>query len=1177
MICPVCSAENDAGSKFCNECGSALASGCPSCGAQNKPGARFCNECGSALSSVGTTTPAPAAAAAPPAPQQAERKLVSVLFADIVGFTPFAEERDAEEVRDTLSRYFDLCTDIVTRYGGTIEKFIGDAVMAVWGAPVAFEDDAERAVRAALDLIQSVPALGEGVQARAGVLTGEAAVTIGATNQGMVAGDMVNTAARLQSVAEAGSVLVGEATMRAASNAIVFEEAGEQQLKGKVAPVPAWRAVRVVAERGGRNRSEGLEAPFVGRAAELKLLKDMLHATGEEKRVRLVSVMGPAGIGKSRLAWELLKYIDGLMETVYWHSGRSPAYGDGITFWALGEMVRSRAGLVEADDEAVTREKIRESVASLVPDEAQRGLVEKSLLTLLGFDSGVPADQLFGAWRTFFERISEQGTVALVFEDTHFADSGLLDFIDHMLEWSRGHPIYIVTLSRPELLEKRADGGAGKRNFTSTYLDPLPAEQMRELLAGLAPGLPDAAVANIVERADGIPLYAVETVRMLVADGRLQLADGVYVPSGDLTQLAVPETLTALISSRLDALDPQDRSLIHDAAVLGQSFSAEALAAVSGRPEAEIQSSLSGFVRRELLTRDVDERSAQLGQYVFMQALIREVAYNTLSRKDRKGRHLAAARYFESLGSDELASVLAGHYMSAQHNAAEGPEADALAAQARIALRAAAERAASLGANDQAVAFLEQAVSVTNDPAERGALLERAAFVCGITTRFDKALGLSQQAIDIYRGLGDRLGAARASGVHAFQLLNARRSQEALDFTQAALAEFQDLWPDPVIARLKLNAARAHGDHDQREISLALSDEAIIVAERVNEPDLLARALLAKGSTLASMGRLHEGVALIRAGLQVARDNDLTDDLLAALTLLGFHLGEVDNEAAMDSYREGLEVARGVGHRAFVLQFINNMGYSGYIVGEWDEALAAMDEVLAGDVEISSRIWVWSNELIIRAARGEAIDDKLDELDALVAEHGNERLGVPVLDPKATLAQSRGDGKNARRHWLEIADKWSTQAAPAIYQAARLALWDGDLDTLRTDLAAIDATGFHGPVIEARRQTIQAGIAALQGNGRQATELFLNALSSWRRLKITWEEALTGLDMARVLDPSTPEVAATAESTRQIFERLGAQPYLEMLDKALARSSTPVRPSPQPVDQIVVEATAEAT
>ena len=305
------------------------------------PGAKFCQECATPLTATATAPAAPTPVTATETPG-AERKLVTVLFADLVGFTPFAEERDAEDVRETLNRYFDLAREVIGRYGGTVEKFIGDAVMAVWGAPTTHEDDAERAVRAALELVDAVPALGATIQARAGVLTGEAAVTIGATNQGMVAGDLVNTASRLQGVAQPGTVLVGGSTHRATSAAIAYEEAGEQTLKGKQAPVEAWRAVRVVGERGGRNRSEQLEAPFVGRREELRLLKDLFHATGREKLLRVVSVIGPAGIGKSRLAWEFLKYVDGLVETVYWHSGRSPAYGEGITFWALGEMIRER-------------------------------------------------------------------------------------------------------------------------------------------------------------------------------------------------------------------------------------------------------------------------------------------------------------------------------------------------------------------------------------------------------------------------------------------------------------------------------------------------------------------------------------------------------------------------------------------------------------------------------------------------------------------------------------------------------------------------------------------------------------------------------------------------------------------------------------------------------------------
>ena len=335
---------------------------------------------------------------------QAERRLVTVLFADLVGFTPFAEERDAEEVRETLTRYFDLASEVIARYGGSVEKFIGDAVKAMWGAPVAHEDDAERAVRAGLELVDVVRSLGPEIQARVGVLTGEAAVTLGATNQGMVAGDLVNTAARLQSVAAPGTVLVGEATYRAGSSAIAFESLGQQALKGKSSPVPAWRALRVVAQRGGQGRAEGLEPPFVGREEELRLLKDALDATGREQRVRLVSITGPAGIGKSRLAWEFEKYLDGVVENVLWHRGRSPSYGEGIAFWALGEMVRRRAGLLETDDEATARGRLAATVAQYVPGEEDRRWVEPALLALLGLEPA-PAggrDALFAGWRLFF-------------------------------------------------------------------------------------------------------------------------------------------------------------------------------------------------------------------------------------------------------------------------------------------------------------------------------------------------------------------------------------------------------------------------------------------------------------------------------------------------------------------------------------------------------------------------------------------------------------------------------------------------------------------------------------------------------------------------------------------------------------------------------------------------------
>jgi len=332
VTCTSCGAQNDPGRKFCLECGTPLALVCPACGSPNPAVARFCGACGGRLSAESAASAASAGSAAAGAPgtagpasagATAERRLVSVLFADLAGFTALAEQSDLEDVRDLLSRYYDLARGMVERHGGTVEKFIGDAVMAVWGTPTSHEDDAERAVRAALEVVGAVRTLGPSLQARAAVVTGEAAVTLGAVSQGMVAGDMVNTASRLQAAAPAGVVLVGEATMHAAAGAIAFEEAGEQLLRGKTLPVLAWRALRVVAERGGRARSAALEPPFVGRDDELRLVKDLFHATARERRVRLVSITGQAGIGKSRLAWEFLKYVDGLVETVY--SSPAPA------------------------------------------------------------------------------------------------------------------------------------------------------------------------------------------------------------------------------------------------------------------------------------------------------------------------------------------------------------------------------------------------------------------------------------------------------------------------------------------------------------------------------------------------------------------------------------------------------------------------------------------------------------------------------------------------------------------------------------------------------------------------------------------------------------------------------------------------------------------------------------
>ncbi len=627
ITCHACRERTPAG-KFCIHCGAPTQQACPACGEPVVPGAKFCLECGAALSATGGPAPTPAAHA-----HVSERRLVSVLFADLVGFTTLSERRDMDEVRDLLSRYFDHSRILIERYGGTVEKFIGDAVMAVWGSPVAREDDAERAVRAALTLTQAISALGEDVgipelRVRAGVLTGNAAVDVGHEREGMVLGDTVNTASRLQSIAEPGTVLVDDITRRASEAAIAYEDAGSHQLKGREQPVRAWRALRVVAGAGGARRAAGLEAPFIGRDHELQAIIDAGEESSRDGRARHVAVVGEAGSGKSRLLWEFFKYLDGIEDTRWWHQGRCLSYGEGVAYWALAEMVRARARIAEEEDPASAREKLHQAVETHVPDERERRLVEPRLAHLLRLEERPDADRvdLFSGWRLFFERMATTDPVILAFEDLEWADSGLLDFIDYLLEWSAEFPILVLSLGRPDLRALRP-------SWETLSLGPLDPSAIAEMLEGLAPGLPDDLVADIGRRSEGIPLYAVETVRMLQDRGLLVQDGARYVVTGDVSNLEVPETLQALVASRLDGLTSAERSLLQDASVLGQSFTAAAAGALSDQPEGEVAAVLDGLVTKQILARDDDPRSPDRGQYVFMQALLRTVAYGTLSRR----------------------------------------------------------------------------------------------------------------------------------------------------------------------------------------------------------------------------------------------------------------------------------------------------------------------------------------------------------------------------------------------------------------------------------------------------------------------------------------------------------------------------------------------------------------
>ncbi len=1172
MNCPSCGSTSDAGRKFCAECGARLARACPACGTPNEPAARFCGECGGALVAAAYSgRPAPT----PDGPARAvavvaERRLVSVLFADLVGFTGLAEDRDPEAVRELLTRYFDLCREVISRYGGTVEKFIGDAVMAVWGAPVAHEDDAERAVRAALDLVDVVRGLGSAgsivVQARAAVLTGSAAVTVGATDQGLVAGDLVNTASRLQSVAPPGSVLVGEATYKATAEAIAYEPAGEQVLKGKTAPVEAWRARRVVAKIGGVGRAEGLEPPFVGRDQHLRLLKDLLHATGRERGLRFVSVTGAAGTGKSRLTWEFLKYIDGLVDTILWHQGRSPAYGEGITFCALGEMVRKRAGLAEGDDPETTRAKIASALDEYVSDEAERRWIEPKLLGLLGLEElrSVEREELFGAWRTFFERVSEHGTTVLVFEDIHWADQGLLDFIDHLAEWSIQSPILLVTLARPEFLDRHRAWGAGRRNFVALSLDPLADASMDELLSGIVPGLPQEARAALLARAEGIPLYAVETVRKLLLDGRLERSGDAFRPVGDLSHLEVPDTLHALIAARLDGLEPDQRSLLQDASILGQTFSVAALAGVTASDPVELEPRLRDLVRGEVLVQNRDPRSPERGQYGFVQALIREVAYGLLSRRDRRARHLAAARYFESLGDDELAGALATHYLDAYRASDEGAEADAVAGQARIALRAAAERAAALHSPTQALAYLEPAIGLSRDAHERAALLHLSGRASEAAGMLDAAEVSFREAIALYEEQDDWLSAARATESLGLMFALHGRASDSLAVLEPFMARTRDLADAPEVLHVGAALARASLFADQFPRALEVADQVLVAAERIDDVALVADAVITKGTALMYSSRYREGLVLLAGGLQLAEAHGLAQAELRARMNTSFMQVVDDPRQASATARAGLDRARRLGLRNWTVLLASNFVAAGFALGDWDALLALSDELLGTGAPLTTdQIEIVGVPMAVYAFRGEveAVADAAGRFETSLGSATASQEQTMAVEIRMFVELSGGRLDDVLAHDLTGAERQYGFHCHVL--AADAAVWSRDLGRVQVALAGIAALRPAGRWAAASRLAATAGAAALEGRAQESEAAYREALDGLRELGALRDVALVAMDrVAASADDGA--AAAAADEARQIWDRLRAGAMLDRLDALLAARAGRAHASPAP-------------
>jgi class 3 adenylate cyclase/tetratricopeptide (TPR) repeat protein len=1087
-----------------------------------------------------------------------------VLFADLVGFTGASERRDAEETRELLSRYFDSCRQVIERYGGTVEKFIGDAVMAVWGAPVAQEDDAERAVRAALELLSTVPELDPGLRARAGVLTGEAAVTLGASSEGMVAGDPVNTASRIQATAEPGSVLVGDSTKRATEAAIAYEDAGVHELKGKEEPVQLWRALRVVAGARGSQRSAGLEAPFVGRDRELRLVKELFHATGDEKRAQLVLVSGVAGIGKSRLAWEFEKYIDGLAADTFWHRGRCLSYGEGVAYWALAEMVRMRCGILEDEAAEPAREKLKLALSEYILDADEVAWVEPRLAHLLGLEDGAAGDEenLFSAWRILFERLADVSPTVLVFEDLQWADAGLLDFLEYLLDWSRNHPLYVLALARPEFAEQRSTW-AGKRSFTQLYLEPLAPSAMDDLLTGLVPGLPDDLRARILERAEGVPLYAVETVRMLLDRGLLAREANVYRPTGPVDQLEVPETLQALVAARLDGLAPEERRIVQDGAVLGKTFTAQGLAALSGVPAHELEPLLASLLRKEILAVQADPRSPERGQYSFLQDIVKRVAYETLARSERKAKHLATAAFLQqAFGAeeDEVVEVVAAHYVSALETAPDAADADELRDQARTMLVRAAERAASLAANAEAQRAFGRAAELTDDPLVQADLLERAGVMALVGARGEESKELLERAIERFREVSATHAAARVEARLAETMWELGRIEHGLERMNRSYELLVQEEPDADLAALAAQLGRFLFFGGEPDAAMERLESALAMAESLVLPDVMAHALTSKGTVLFSTGRRLEGISLQRVGLETALEHDKPSAALRASFNLADSLSQSDRYGeAADVVRNGLAHARRVGNRYWEQLFLGQ-AYGFLALGEWDEALAMFGELPIDDWE-QTRGAFQSGPLIvgtIGAHRGQ-LDSVLPTIRELAAMETSadeqEQSEYTCALARVRLAAGHADDAlrlaekafAAREHFGFSAE----QVKESFVTACEAALALGDQEKATELVAIVDglAPGTSTHFLQAHASRFRARIA---DDADEADRLFRRATGLLRELSVPFYLAVVQTEHAEMLASAglRGEAEALLAEAHETFERLRATPWVERVDAA---------------------------
>ncbi|MEU7977499.1 adenylate/guanylate cyclase domain-containing protein [Micromonospora sp. NPDC049081] len=838
LKCGHCSRAAGPDDRFCGGCGQALSLGCASCGHGNNPEANFCTNCGQPLRDHGVTV-------------QEDRRQVSVLFIDIVDFTTYAERADPEQARSLQQAYFATVRKLVHQYGGVVEKYIGDAVMALFGAPVATDNDALRCVRAGLELQRNLARQAAGPHPplgfRVGVATGEALVDLSATRDGgqaFVTGDVVNTASRLQALAPTGGVVVDESTWAATRHELEYVDRPAVTLRGRSAVSRIWLAVRA-RPRSGPQAAE--LTPMVDREHERGLLVSALHRTVNERTSQLVTVFGPAGVGKSRLLRELSRHAANLPgHRVTWLVGQCPPFGENVTYAALADIVKGWLGVPEGDDPEPLRDRLRQRLGQLGDPHAAR--LANALGPLLGVAAGtrLNSGETEAAWRRFLLALAGQGPTVLVFEDMHWADQAMLTFVEQLGAAARGVPLLVVATARPELRERQPAWTGTISGAMSISVPPMhdaDIDTLYSLLLGQA-ALPAAAREPLIEFADGNPLYAQEYARMLM-DGGLLEPTARFAPAGTSD---MPRTVQAVIANRLDLLDPADRAVLQAAAVVGVQFWPVPVATALGRTVEWVERALDRLQRRDMVFELPASTMAGQPEYRFRHILVRDVCYQRLPRAERVLRHQRTADWLAQLtdaGQQDLAEVLANHRWTAHEIARTvGLDPTPYAVAARTALHQAARRAYELHALENAATLVGRALAVGGDPDPGLELFaaELAFFRDGDAFLVDGGTEVLAGLTERLAAVGDRAGAARAWTRLATAAWSRADRSETLRCLDRANAIYAELPESEEKAEALLELARVRMLNAETDQACVAARAAVELAERLLLPEVRANA-----------------------------------------------------------------------------------------------------------------------------------------------------------------------------------------------------------------------------------------------------------------------------------------------------------------------------------------------